>query len=322
MLRTILRRGDGVHGCRVLVACSGGGDSVALLASLVALRANLKLELAVAHADHNLRPESKEECEYVKNLCSRYGLGFVLGSLGVTSHATETGQGIETAARELRWKWLKDESAKFGSRWIATGHTIEDHTETVMLRLARGSGAGCLTGLPAIQPPRWSPLIECTREGLRTYLRSSGVEWREDYTNDLDFTPRNRWRKHLAGFRSEAPSIDRHLWETHRQIAEILGLKDDTVASWRGVRWEISSEGYVWLEIGIGSRDLVWILESCFKELGIHREPGHLFDLATWVSKTAARPIRRQWKWGNWSLWPQSGGACLQLGFHNDANQG
>jgi len=322
LLHQIRRRGDGVKNCSILLACSGGGDSVALLTCLVALRANLKLEITVAHADHGLRPESREESEYVKELCQKYNLGLVSCSLDVTGHASITNQGLEMAARELRWSWLKKEAADIGAKWIATGHTIEDHTETVFLRLGRGSGPGCLSGLSAAQAPRWSPLIECRREELRDYLRGLNVEWREDYTNDTDFTPRNRWRKHLASFRSEAPHIDRHLWETHRQIADLLELRNAVVLSWRVSRWDILDGRRIWLNIGWKPGELAWVLEAAFKELNITREHAHIFDLATWVSKVLLRPIKRTWKWGNWSLYPQLHGASLQLGVTNYLNRG
>jgi len=322
LLHQIRRRGDGVQNCPVIVACSGGGDSIALLACLVALRANLKLDIAVGHVDHGLRPESKEESEYVKKLCRNLDLDFRACSLDVSGHASDTGQGLETAARELRWSWLKKEAAAFGAVWIATGHTIEDHTETVFLRLARGSGLGCLSGLSAVQKPRWSPLIECHREDLRIYLRSLGLEWREDHTNDIGFTPRNRWRKHLADFRAEAPGIDRHLWETHRQATALLELRNTTVASWRGTRWDISEDNQIWLDIGWTAVDLVWVLEAAFRELDLTREPAHLFDLAAWASKVLTRPLKRPWRWGNWSLCPQSCGAFLQLGIPNYPDRG
>jgi hypothetical protein len=232
-----------------------------------------------------------------------------------------SGQGLEMAARELRWSWLKEEAARIGAPWIATGHTMEDHTETVFLRLARGSGLGCLSGLPAVQPPRWSPLIECRREELRLYLRSLGVEWREDGTNELDFTPRNRWRKHLASFRSEAPNLDRHLWETHRQAADLLDLRNTVVSSWRGSRWDILEDGRIWLDVGWGGRDLAWSLEAAFRELGLAREQAHLCGLAAWASKVLAHPIKRPWRWGKWLLRPQPQGASLQLGLPNAEEQ-
>ena len=322
VLHQIRRRGDGIQNCPVLVACSGGGDSVALLACLVGLRANFNLDIAVAYVDHGLRPESKEEAEYVKKLCRSLDLDFKACSLDVSGHASNTGQGLEMAARELRWSWLKKEAAYFGAAWIGTGHTIEDHTETVLLRLARGSGLGCLSGLPAVQRPRWSPLIECYREELRAYLRGLGLEWREDHTNDIGFTPRNRWRKYLADFRAEAPGIDRHLWETHRQASDLLELRNATVESWRGTRWDITEGKHIWLDIGWTVRDLVWALEAAFRELNLTREPAHLFDLSAWISKVLSRPLKRTWRWGNWSLCPQSSGASLQLGIPNNPDSG
>jgi len=321
LLHQIRRRGDGIKNCSVLLACSGGGDSVALLTCIVALRSNLKLDLAVAHVDHGLRPESKEEGEYVKELCKNFNLDLVSCSLDVVGHASVTAQGLEMAARELRWSWLKTEAQKIGATWIATGHTIEDHTETVFLRLARGSGPGCLSGLSATQAPRWSPLIECRREELRAYLLGLNVEWREDYTNDMDFTPRNRWRKHLADFRAEAPHLDRHLWETHRQITDLLELRNAAVLSWRGTRWNILEYKRIWLNIGWKPGELVWVLEAAFRELNMAREHTHLFDLAAWVSKVLHRPIKRIWKWGNWLLCPQLGGASLQLGITNNPDR-
>jgi len=321
VLHQIRRRGDGVGDCSVLAACSGGGDSVALLTCLAGLRESLGLMVKAAHVDHGLRPESKEEAHYVKTLCKNLDLGLVTHCIDVGVHASATGQGIETAARDLRWSWLKTEAAKIGAPWIATGHTIEDHTETVFLRLARGSGLGCLSGLPAVQLPRWSPLIECRREELRVYLRGKGIEWHEDGTNDQGFTPRNRWRKHLAGFRNEAPGIDRHLWETHRQAADLLELRDALVSSWRGRRWGILECRRIWLDNGWEGKHLSWALEAAFRELGLAREPGHLFGLSSWASKVLARPLKRPWKWGGWSLCPHPRGATLQLGFPDEGEQ-
>jgi tRNA(Ile)-lysidine synthetase-like protein len=321
VLNHIQRRGDGVHGCPVLVACSGGGDSVALLSCLFALRANLKLDLVVAHADHGLRQESKDETKFVKSLAENMGLGFAGCSLDVAGHASKTGQGIEMAARELRWGWLKSEAEKIGAPWAATGHTLEDHTETVFLRLARGSGMGCFSGLPAVQAPRWSPLIECRKANLRDYLKTSKTEWLEDPTNDLGFTPRNRWRKLLADIRAEAPSIDEHLLETHRQIADALELKDGVVSSWRGSRWDIVEGGRVWLGIGWSAKDLAWALEAAFSELNLPRESSHLFGLAAWASPILSRPLKRAWVWGNWSLSPRPRGACLQLSAQDESKK-
>jgi tRNA(Ile)-lysidine synthetase-like protein len=267
----------------------------------------------VGHVEHGLRDEAKDDALHVGELCKKFGLPTSSCSLDAAGHAAGTGQGLEMAARELRWAWLKSEAANIGAGWIATGHTIEDHTETAFIRLARGGGAGCLSGLPATQPPRWSPLIECRREELRAYLRQSEIEWREDQTNEQGFTARNRWRSLLAGFREEAPSLDRHLWETHRQVAALADLRDAAVASWKPGRWSIMEGRHIFLSLYWKPSDLEWALEAAFKEMGRPRDAAHIFNLSAWAAKVLSRPIKRVWRWGNWSLAPHSEGGVLQI---------
>ncbi|HET8715177.1 MAG TPA: tRNA lysidine(34) synthetase TilS, partial [Holophagaceae bacterium] len=183
VLAQIRRRGDGVEGVKVLLALSGGGDSTALLAVLWSLRKSLGLELSLAHADHGLRAESAEDAAFVRDLARGLDLDLAEACLDVKGHAERAGLGLETAARDLRWAWLKAEAEACGAAVVATGHTQDDHTETVLLRLQRGGGAGALTPLPPRQGPRWSPLVECRRESLRRYLDGKGLPWREDPTN-------------------------------------------------------------------------------------------------------------------------------------------
>jgi len=106
-LGEVKARGDGVRDGRILVACSGGGDSLALLSFLWSVRKSLGLELVVAHADHGLRPEARAEADLVRGICRGADLDLVEAALDVRAHARATGQGLETAARELRWGWLR-----------------------------------------------------------------------------------------------------------------------------------------------------------------------------------------------------------------------
>ena len=101
-LGALLARGDAVRDARVLVACSGGGDSVALLAFLHAVRRSLGLALTVAHAHHGLRPEAEAEADLVRELCRSADLDLLEARLDVRAHAKAAGLGLETAARELR----------------------------------------------------------------------------------------------------------------------------------------------------------------------------------------------------------------------------
>lgn len=313
LLAQIRRRGDGVSG-RVLVACSGGGDSVALLVLLWSLRKSLGLDLEVAHADHGLRPEAAEDAAFVRGLCRALDLDLAEASLGVKAHAAARGIGLEMAARELRWDWLKQEAAQAGAATVATGHTLDDHTETVFLRLARGGGLGCLHPLAPRQGPRWSPLAEVRRADLRAYLSSRGIPWREDLTNAEPFTARNRWRPLLETLRAEAPDLDRHLFETHLQAEEAERLARRLVAGWEGSRWWLSHEGIA-LERGAWEEaELRWTLETAFRRLDWPRESALLRGLAPWLVARLARG-RNPSSWGNFCLNPEPNGGYLHLRF-------
>jgi tRNA(Ile)-lysidine synthetase-like protein len=309
-LAHIQARKDGVRNARVLVACSGGGDSTALLVFLWSLRRSLGLELLVAHADHNLRAASGEDAVFVRDLSRRLDLDLVEANLDVTGHAKMTGHGLETAARDLRWAWLKAEAESSGASVIATGHTLDDHTETVWLRLSRGGGSGALTPLPARQAPRWSPLIQARREELRVYLRSLGLPWREDETNASDFTPRNRWRKLLNLMREEAPGLDAHLWETHVQVEEMRAFRDELVTSWRGSRWD-TGPGRVLLNGAWTDPELRWVLDAAFREMGWPREAAQLHGIAAWALPHLAGRSRKSKRWGEWGLDHEPSGWAL-----------
>jgi tRNA(Ile)-lysidine synthetase-like protein len=311
LLAQIQRRGDGVNG-RVLVACSGGGDSVALLVLLWTLRKSLNLDLTVAHADHGLREESAQDADFVRQLCRALDLDLAEASLGVKVHAQNRGIGLEMAARELRWDWLRQEAEQCGAVAVATGHTLDDHTETVFIRLARGGGLGCLHPLAPRQDLRWSPLAELRREHLRTYLTSRNLPWREDASNGEPFTPRNRLRPILATLRQEAPDLDRNLFETHLQAVEAETLARALIASWEGSRWQIV-EGAVALKKEIWTeQDLRWTLESAFRGLGWPRESALLRGLSPWLAQRLAHG-RKPSSWGNFQLNPEPSRGYLHL---------
>lgn len=311
LLAQIQRRGDGIRG-RVLVACSGGGDSVALLVLLWTLRRSLGIELCVAHADHGLRSEAPEDADFVRQLCRALDLDLAEASLGVKVHAQARGLGLEMAARELRWDWLRQEAEQSGACAVATGHTLDDHTETVFLRLARGGGLGCLQPLAPRQDPRWSPLAETRRAELRTYLASRNIPWREDASNVEPFTARNRWRPLLEEMRKEAPGLDRHLFETHLQAAEAERLAQALIASWEGTRWSIADEDIAFRREPWTEPELRWTLESAFRRLGWPRESALLRGLTPWLAKRLAHG-RKASSWGNFHLNPEPEGRYLHL---------
>jgi tRNA(Ile)-lysidine synthetase-like protein len=266
----------------------------------------------VAHADHGLRAESPEDAAFVRQLCRSLDLDLAEASLGVRAHAESQGIGLEMAARELRWDWLRQEAGQSGAGAVATGHTLDDHSETVFLRLARGGGLGCLHPLAPRQGLRWSPLAEIRRTELRDYLSSKRIPWREDASNAEPFTARNRWRPILEGMRREAPELDRHLFETHLQAEEAERLAQSLIARWEGTRWYIEDGTIAFLREPWTELELRWTLEAAFRRLGWPRESALLRGLAPWFAERLVH-ARKPSTWGNFCLNPEPNGRYMHL---------
>jgi tRNA(Ile)-lysidine synthase len=197
-----------VPGDRVLAALSGGPDSVALVALLLKLREDLPLEIRLAHFNHRLRAEAGEDERFVRGLARRWALPLDVASADVRSYASRRKMNLEEAGRELRYRFLRRAAAGAGATKIATGHTMTDQAETVLMRLMRSTG---LSGLAGIAPvidgvpcPIVRPLLGLSGPELRAWLDAAGLPFREDASNrDLRFL-RNRIRAELL------PEISRH----------------------------------------------------------------------------------------------------------------
>ncbi len=181
-------------GSRVVCAVSGGADSVCLLHLLLSRD---DLTCFCAHFDHGIRPESGEDAAFVESLCRQWGVPFYTRRGDVPARAAETGESLETAGRELRYAFLRRAAEHFGADVIATAHTLDDNAETVLFRLARGTGLRGLGGIPPERDGIVRPLLGIRRREIEAYLRERGIPWREDPTNALDGAARNRVRHHV-----------------------------------------------------------------------------------------------------------------------------
>ena len=185
-------------GHRILVAVSGGPDSVALLEALHRLSESEGINLAVAYFHHGLRPEADDEQLFVNSLAEALGVPFYAGRGDVAAHAEKMGRGIEAAARALRLEFLQNTASSEGYDCIALGHTASDRVETVLMNLLRGAGLWGLRGIPPVRPPFIRPLIDLWREDVRRFCEAAGLRWVTDRTNlDTSRFLRNKIRHQL-----------------------------------------------------------------------------------------------------------------------------
>jgi tRNA(Ile)-lysidine synthase len=189
----MLREGD-----KVLVAVSGGPDSVALLHALNLLKDKFKIKLIVGHINHQLRAsESDKDEEFVKALSEKLNLRFLSKSIEVRKTAQKKKMSIEDCARILRYSALESVANKMKADKVGLGHNLNDQAETILLRLIRGSGPLGLCGIPAIRGKFIRPLIQTKREEIESFLKENLWEWRVDWSNfNMDYL-RNRVRLKL-----------------------------------------------------------------------------------------------------------------------------
>ena len=184
--------GDGVA-----VAVSGGADSLALLHALRALAGRRGWRLAVLTVDHGLRPGSAADAAFVADHAKTLGLPARVLTLAPGDLEPHRGAGPEAAARAARYGALWPAADALGCPWLATGHTLDDQAETVLLQLLRGAGPDGLAGMAVRTGRLLRPLLGARRTETRAACVAMGLAWREDPTN-AEATPlRNRVRTQL-----------------------------------------------------------------------------------------------------------------------------
>ena len=187
----------------VLVAVSGGADSVALLRALVEVGARPQ----VAHLDHALRPESADDAAFVAELAKELNIPFVGERIEVAGVAEKRGWNLEEAARKLRYAFLTRAAKAAGLRSILTAHTRSDQTETVLWQVLRGEAV--LSGIPARNAHVERPWLEVGRAEVLAYLDTLGQTWREDSSNaDTRFTRNWIRREVLPLLQTRFPALE------------------------------------------------------------------------------------------------------------------
>lgn len=212
---------------KILVALSGGADSVALLCVLHT--AGYPCE--AAHCNFHLRGEESNRDElFVRQLCRKYGIHLHTIDFNTTQYATEKRISIEMAARELRYNWFEKIKKECKANVIAVAHHQDDSVETMLLNLIRGTG---ITGLLGIRPRNGAivrPLLCINREEIIRYLQQIGQDFVTDSTNLEDEYTRNKIRLHLLPLMQEInPSVKNSLIETSNYLNDVATIYNKVI---------------------------------------------------------------------------------------------
>ncbi len=195
VLNTIREHGLLEKGDKVICAVSGGADSMCLLTVMKALADELELKVYAANLNHSLRgAEGDGDSQYVETVCEIKGIPFFGKKLDIAAIAKARGKSVEETGRDERYRFFAEAAASLGGAKIATGHNMGDNAETVLFRLARGSGSRGLCGIRYKRGNIIRPLLDASRSEIEEYLLENAVMWREDSTNaELVYT-RNKIR--------------------------------------------------------------------------------------------------------------------------------
>jgi len=243
----ILRHAIFTDGDTVVVAVSGGADSLCLLYVLHYVlhdvSPTLGLRLHVAHLDHALRPGAGDDAAYVAAQARVLGLPYTVERVDVAGLAHRDHLSIEMAARAARYGFLRAVAAQTGARIIATGHTRDDQAETVLMSLARGSGLNGLTGMAPRRADIARPLLEISHAETLAYCAARGLAPREDESNTSRLYRRNRVRHDVL------PTLDKIYPNAGTNIARAARLLAGDLALIERLAWRALDAAIVDIDV-------------------------------------------------------------------------
>ncbi len=221
-------------GTRLLVALSGGPDSVALCFCLRVLADQCDLSLRAAHLDHGLRPASSADARFVETLCEAWSIPLTVGNADVAALAAERGGGVEEAARFARYAFLDRAAEETGCTIIALGHHMDDQAETFLLAAARGSGLAGLRGMAAVNGRYWRPFLGLRRRQIAAVIEENKLPCCVDESNASDAFARNRLRKLMPSFEA----IHGGAVENIARGMDLLAEDEAALAAWTDRAWK------------------------------------------------------------------------------------
>jgi tRNA(Ile)-lysidine synthase len=292
---------------QLLVAVSGGADSVCLLHILTKLQGELNMKLHVAHLDHQLRgTESEADAQYVSHLARQLGIPATIEERDVKAYRARRRTSLEEAAREVRYTFLAEVAKSIGADRVAVGHTTDDHIETILMHLIRGTGT---RGLRGLQPSSWwrspenslmivRPLLQVSRQETQDYCHEYELKPRIDASN-LSLSPlRNKIRHQLLPLlRSYNPRVTQALLRTARIAGDDLASLDKesarlwgSIAQRQGETVILDKEGFLELPSAQQRHLLRQVIEELLGNLR-DIEARHIEEIMAALGKPAGRKL-------------------------------
>lgn len=218
---------DMLYGSRLLLAISGGMDSVVL----AHLCRQLNLNLSLVHCNFNLRgAESDADETFVLQLAEDLDLEVFVECFETESYSREEGISIQMAARELRYNWFYELAEQLNYDYILTAHHADDNLETFLINLTRGTGLEGLTGIPEISGKLVRPLLPFSRELLEAYATVEGIQWQEDSSNVSTKYLRNKLRHDIIPLLKQVnPQLLKNFQNTISNLQDSQDLINDTI---------------------------------------------------------------------------------------------
>lgn len=211
---------------RLLVACSGGVDSMALLYFLLEYKQKLAFELAVAHVDHMLRGEdSAGDRAFVEAFCKQHRIPCFSAAIPIGDIVEAGGGNLQTVCRNERYRFFEKTMQSENFTYLVTAHHADDQLETMLMNLTKFPASSGLQGIQIKRPFANGfvirPFLSVTKEEISSYLLSKKGTFREDSSNAKDSYMRNRFRHHVLPFlKAENPKVAQHAYEISRQLYE------------------------------------------------------------------------------------------------------
>ena len=212
----------------IVVAVSGGPDSISLLDVLNKLKNQLGIQIIVAHVNHQIRKEADEDEKYVQDYCKKNKIKCYTKRIDVTEYANNNKIGLEEAGRKVRYDFFNEILKKENANKIAIAHNKNDKVETVIMNILRGTGISGLKGIEPIRENKYiRPLIECERKEIEEYCERENLNPRIDKTNfENDYT-RNKVRNIVIPYIKK--EFNPNIIESINRLSEVATETDEYI---------------------------------------------------------------------------------------------